>query len=54
MCPNCMMNLGMALGGAAAPSLLLGASLVAALGLRSTSTPSHRRVAKTDTEETAT
>jgi hypothetical protein len=53
MCPNCMMNLGMALGGAAAPSLLLGASLVAALGLRSPSILSRKRVAKTDTEETA-
>jgi hypothetical protein len=42
-----MMNLGMALGGAGS------AALVAVLGLRSTSILSRNRVAKTDTEETA-
>jgi hypothetical protein len=47
MCPNCMMNLGMALGGAGS------AALVAVLGLRPTTILSRNRAAKTDSEETA-
>jgi hypothetical protein len=45
MCPNCMMNLTMALGGAGS------AALVAVLGLRSTTIFSRYRVAKTNPEE---
>jgi hypothetical protein len=54
MCPNCLTNIAMALGGAGsaiAPSLLLGASLAAA-GLRFRTVLTHG-IALANTEETA-
>ena len=54
MCPNCFNTIAIALGGAgsAVPSLLLGASLVAAAGLRFR-TARAPSLTQSNTEETA-
>ncbi len=53
MCPNCLTNIAMAVGGAglAVPSLLLGTSLLAVAGLR-VRTARASEPAPSNTEET--
>ena len=54
MCPNCFSTIVMAVGGAgsAVPSLLLGASLLAAAGLRFRTVRAPETI-QSNTEETA-
>ena len=50
MCPNCLTSLAMTLGGAIAPTLLLGAGLAAGLRFRTSRAPEPTQP---NTEETA-